>query len=72
MLGTFRLMCKYFFFRQKSKICIEYQEKIYWVRFDQKVGYVLVDWVRFDQKKWVRFDQNWVRFGWVRFGMGTF
>ena len=66
-------MCKSLFFRQKSKkIYIEYQEKIYWVRFDQKVGYVLVDWVRFDQKSgYVLTKTGYVLVGyvsaWVRF-----
>ena len=63
-----------FFLNQKVKKYIEYQEKICWVRFDQKVGYVLVDWVRFDQKSgFVLTKSGYVLVGyvlaWVRFDL---
>ena len=50
------------------------KKKIYWVRFDQKVGYVLVDWVRFDQKSgYVLTKIGYVLVGyvlaWVRFDL---
>ena len=53
---------------------IEYQENINWVRFDQNVGYVLVDWVRFDQKSgYVLTKSGYVLVGyvlaWVRFDL---
>ena len=62
------------FFNQKVKIYIEYQEKIFWVRFDQKAVYVLVDWVRFDQKGgYVLTKTGYVLVGyvlaWVRFDL---
>ena len=40
------------------------------VRFDENLGTIWYGYVLI--KMWVRFDQKWVRFGWVRFGLGTF
>ena len=60
------------FFDKNVKYILNIRKKIYWVRFDQKVGYILVDWVRFDQKSgYVLTKTGYVLVGyvlaWVRF-----
>ena len=60
------------FLTKKSKNIYRISRKIFWVRFDQMFGYVLVDWVRFDQKSgYVLTKIGYVLVGyvlaWVRF-----